>query len=129
MRHKRVIVIVCGLLAAAAVLAGVLARSRTSHQLPIRVASVRLAASGGICSTAKRGCVSGCLLPIAAVTPAHARAGECAPATRSTRPCRLLISSDQHTPGTTDDSFCSSDEVLFRQLRKERAKPSPQARR
>jgi hypothetical protein len=130
MRHKRVIVIACGLLAAAAVLAGVLARSTASHETPIRVASVRPASGRGICSTAKRGCISGCLLPVSAVVvPTHARSGECAPATRSSHPCRLLIANDQQAPGTTVDSFCASDEVLLRRLRRGPAKPSPRAQR
>jgi hypothetical protein len=130
MRHKRSIVIACGLLAAAALLSAVLARSTTSHRIPMRVASVRATSNRGICSTAKADCVSGCLLPVAAViVPTHARAGECPPATRSSRPCRLLIANDQHPSTTGDDSFCARDEVLLRRLRKGRAKPSPRARR
>jgi hypothetical protein len=129
MRHKRVIVSACGLLAAAAVLAGVLARSTASHRTPIRVASVRPVSGRGICSTAKGRCVSGCLLPIAAVTPTHARSGECPPAARSSRPCRLLIATDPRAPESADDSFCVSDGTPLRLLRKGRAKPSPRARR
>jgi hypothetical protein len=130
MRHKRSIVIACGLLAAAAVFAAVLAQSTTSHGIAMRVASLRATSNRGICSTAKAHCVSGCLLPIAAViVPTHARAGECPPASRSSRPCRLLIANDQRLSATSDDSFCALDEVLLRRLRKRRAEPSPRARR
>jgi hypothetical protein len=130
MRHKWVIIIACGLLAAAAALTAVLARSTSSPQTPTRVASLRSASRRGICSKAKGGCVSGCLLPVAAaIVSTRGRAGECPPATRSSHPCRLLIASEQRTPTTADGSFCPSNEIVRRTLRKERAKPSPRARR
>jgi hypothetical protein len=130
MRHKRVIIIACGLLAAAAVLTTVLARSTASPRPPVRVASLRRTSGRRICSTAKGGCISGCLLPVSTVVvPARARAGACAPASRSSRPCRLLIASDQRPPATSDDSFCAPDEVLLRRLRKAPGKRSPRARR
>ncbi|HEY4916101.1 MAG TPA: hypothetical protein VIH92_04290 [Solirubrobacteraceae bacterium] len=130
MRHKRSIIIACGLLAAAAVLAAVLAQSTTSHGIPMRVAGLRATSNRGICSTAEAHCVSGCLLPVAAViVPTPARAGECPPASRSSRPCRLLIANDQHPPTTSDDSFCAREEVLLRRLRERRARHSPRALR
>ncbi len=126
------IVIACGLFVAAAVLIVVLAWSTASPKGPTRVASVasvRPASARRICATAKSPCVSGCLLPVAAVTPVHARAGECAPAGRASRPCRLFISNEEHTPGTSDDSFCGSRETLLRGLNKGRAKVRPRAKR